>query len=128
MTPEQAIKREILVTENFRSFNELNENNIDEVYDEVENDEETEGYMYDAMDEFRQGQEETNINSGYSRHYESKSVASKLTDGTWVGWTYWYGGGKHGEPQSIDWIDDSYYLIVKEEQKVITIRTFSIRS
>lgn len=24
-------------------------------------------------------------------------------DGTWVGWTYWYGGGKYAEPSAIPW-------------------------
>ena len=123
MTPEQAIKRHILVTVELRDFNELNENNIDEVYDfDLENSEIAD--LYEAVNEFRYGDEETSIYCDSSRHYESKPVASKLVDGTWVGWTYWYGGGKHGEPDAMDWIEDAYYLSVKEEQKVVTIRTF----
>jgi hypothetical protein len=40
----------------------------------------------------------TDIPAPSSRHYEAKSVAKQMSDGTWVGWTFWYGGGKHGEP------------------------------
>src|SRR5439155_1354104 len=52
--------------------------------------------------EFRCGQVVTKLPSDFSRHYEAKEVAAKLSDGSWVGWTYWYGGGKHGDPGSID--------------------------
>jgi len=56
----------------------------------------------------------------YSRHYECKPVAKKL-DGRWVCWLYWYGGGKHGEPESIEWIDDTIFL---EEAEPIIVNTF----
>ena len=75
-------------------------------------------------DDFREGDEETGEPCDWSRHYESKSVASKMLDGSWVGWTYWYGGGKHGEPEAIPWIEDAYDLDVTEEEKVVTVRTF----
>lgn len=57
---------------------------------------------------------ETEIPSEYSRQYESKSVAKKLDNGVWVGFTYWFGGGKHSEPKAIDWVDDAYFLNVEE--------------
>jgi hypothetical protein len=56
----------------------------------------------------------------YSRHYEVKAVAKQL-GGRWVSWLYWYGGGKHGEPDSIDWIDDSIFL---EEGEPVIVKTF----
>lgn len=70
--------------------------------------------------------EETNIDAPYSRHYESRSVARKLSDGNWVGWTYWYGGGKYGDPESIDWIEDAYDLNCVEETKTVVVKTFTI--
>lgn len=123
MTPEQRIKREILLDDAEQTGNvvEITAENVDEIYDKllVQN-----GYHYDYESEFRYGQEETSVPCEYSRHYESKSVASKLSDGTWVGWTFWYGGGKHGEPEAIDWMGEAYELDVTEEEKIVTVRTF----
>jgi hypothetical protein len=81
--------------------------------------------VQDARSEVRQGEMETDLPCPSSRHYESKSVAAKLPDGSWVGWTYWYGGGKHGEPEAIDWIDDAYNLNCTEEEKMVTVRIFA---
>jgi hypothetical protein len=79
---------------------------------------------WDAISEVRGGEVETSLPCDRSRHYESKAVAAKLPDGSWVGWTYWYGGGKHGEPEAIDWMDSAYDLTCTEEEKVVTVRTF----
>ncbi len=79
---------------------------------------------WDAISETREGEFETGLSCETSRHYESKSVAAKLPDGSWVGWTYWYGGGKHGEPEGVDWIEYAYDLTCAEEKKVVTVRTF----
>lgn len=75
--------------------------------------------MCDAMSELRSGEEETGLPCDGSRHYESKSVAAQMLDGSWVGWTYWYGGGKHGEPQAIEWISYAYEVRMVEVQKVV---------
>jgi hypothetical protein len=48
-----------------------------------------------------------------------------MADGSWVGWTYWSGGGKHGEPESISWMSEAYELDVKEEEKLVIVQTFS---
>jgi len=85
----------------------------------VDNDE-----YWDAKSEVREGDVETGLPCDWSRHYESKSVAAKLPDGSWVGWTYWYGGGKHGEPEAVDWIEYAYDLTCTEEEKVVVVRTF----
>lgn len=85
-----------------------------------------EDYMSEGDNEVRCNYDcETNIRREYSRHYESMSVAKKMGDGSWVGWTYWYGGGKHGQPESIDWISDAYELDCKEEEKVVIVREFT---
>lgn len=80
---------------------------------------------YDYAYEFREGEEHTDVSCEYSRHYESYSVASKAPNGIWVGWTYWYGGGKHAEPESIDWMSDSYILNCVEEEKLVIVKTFT---
>lgn len=79
----------------------------------------------DYESEFRGGQVNTDISAPSSRHYESRSVARKLSDGSWVGWTYWYGGGKHGEPGAVEWMEDAYYLTCTEEEKLVVVRTFT---
>ena len=120
MTPIQKIKY-LIVT---RAGRELAYpcKDIDAIYAYDEDDE-----LWDALSEVREGEVETGLPCEYSRHYESYSVAAKLPDGSWVGWTYWYGGGKHGEPESIDWMEDGYDLDCLEEVKLTTVRTFTKR-
>ncbi len=94
-------------------------------FDIPESEEEIENLFYcgeisdwtrKALSEFRDSyDEETKIEYDWSRHYESKSVAKKLSNGKWVGYTYWFGGGRHGEPDAIDWIDEAYFLNCEEK-------------
>lgn len=126
MTPEQKIR--VLIIE--EAYNNIGKEvpsypceNIDELFDE--DDQMIQDEINDATETIREGEEETKIPAPYSRHYESKSVASKMPDGNWVGFTYWFGGGKYGEPEAIDWIEDAYNLDCIEEEKVMVVRTFS---
>ena len=82
----------------------------------------------DAIEEFRSGTHRTGIPCDWSRHYESRSVAAKMFDGTYVGWTFWFGGGKHGEPQAIDWMSDAYELDYRAEEKLVLVETFTKRA
>lgn len=77
--------------------------------------------IYDAISEVRSSGEETGLPADWSRHYESKSVAVCLPDGTWVGWTYWYGGGKHGAPGSVPWMECAYDVAMREETRVVRV-------
>jgi len=78
---------------------------------------------WDYEYEFREGQVETKFPE-YSSHYEAKSVARKMTDGTWVGWVYWYGGGKYGTPEDIEWMKDAYDLELIETEKLVVVQEF----
>lgn len=124
MTPENKIKWAIIAQyeqcekDIIRSVH-LTEEEVEELWDEYSDD------IYDYKYEFREGEVETNIPSDYSRHYESNSVAAQCPNEAWVGWTYWYGGGKHGDPESIDWMEYAYDLECVEEQKLVTIQTFT---
>lgn len=122
MTPENKIKRAIL-----RQASNDGEFAVGPIDDDIVNDEIIENVytqlceadkQWDYESEFREGTVATNINPPYSRHYESKSVATQI-DGEWIGWTFWYGGGKHGNPE------DAYLLNCQEEQKLVTIQTFT---
>lgn len=126
MTPEQKIKHLIL---NRRaeladeSAPVVTAENVDDLYEEAETNDD--GNLQDARNEVRCSGIETGLGCDWSRHYESNAVAAQAPDGSWVGWTYWYGGGKHGEPEAIDWIEDAYDVACAEEQKMVTVRTFT---
>jgi hypothetical protein len=124
MTPEQKVKQLILKCDHDWVKKELpilTHENIDEFYSEYEE----EYCLGDAISETREGDVETDIEPEDSRHYESKSVAAQALDGSWIGWTYSFGGGKHGYPQEIDWIDKAYDLDVTEKEEMVITRTFT---
>jgi hypothetical protein len=121
MTPEQKIKREILFEAGKDAFYksyltncEVTADNVDELYYQfVENAPDCE---QDLSEEFRCSGVSSNIKiHDFSRNYECESVARQLSDGSWVGWTYWYGGGKHGSPESIPWMDTAYHVSATEK-------------
>ncbi|CAB3730013.1 hypothetical protein LMG22037_05497 [Paraburkholderia phenoliruptrix] len=129
MTPEQKIKHMILARYADlydcapRVPESVTADNIDALYTDVYGNDD--GSIWDAINEVRCGEVETKLPCEWSRHYESKAVASRYFDGSWVGWTYWYGGGKHGEPEAVDWMDVAYALSVTEEEKTVVVRTFA---
>ena len=125
MTPQQKLKHAILLKavdhETIANPGLITADNVDELYENNDEDHE----LQDAREEIRCSGEETGLECDWSRHYESDAVAAQMPDGTWVGWTYWYGGGKHGEPEAVDWMSDAYDLSCTEEQVVTTKRTFT---
>lgn len=128
LTPCQKIKREILAMakaddpEDFPWPAAIDlDGNIENAYEALVEAE----WHVDYEDNFREGQVETDIPVASTRHYEAKSVAHQLKDGSWVGWTYWYGGGKHAEPEAIDWMQDAYNLNCVETEEVVTVRKFT---
>lgn len=96
----------------------LTSEQIDELWEDFSDD-------WGAMSEVRGEGMETGLDAPYSRHYESDAVAIECPDGSWVGFTYWYGGGKHGEPESIDWVEYAYDVNCKVEEKVMIVHTFT---
>jgi hypothetical protein len=124
MTPEQLIKQQILIDAEYSVDGVpvvVDEDNVDEIFEEANDD----YSLQDDIEEFRCSGEETGLDAPHSRHYECDAVARKLGNGVWVGWNYWYGGGKHGEPESIDWMDQAYELDVLEEEKLVIVKTFN---
>lgn len=131
LTAEQRIKRQILIDADLHAKDgvriEITADNVDELFEGAKGDD---GYgLQDDICAFRcSGTDTPEIPTPHSRHYEADSVARKLDDGTWVGWIYWHGGGKHGEPGAIDWMGSAYELDVQEEEKLVVVRTFSVRA
>lgn len=123
MTPQQKIKWKALIIDSGwteESLPEITESNINELFDNAE-------CLQDALEELRCNGEPTEIYNKEvrgSRHYEDEEVASKMPDGSWVGWTYWSGGGKHGEPSAMPWLENAYDLIVTEKEVKAIHRTF----
>ena len=115
MTPTQLIRAAILDDASYV----FSEANVDELFREAA----ANGEIEDLISDFREGQVTTDIPAPWSRHYEARSVAAKIGD-QWVGWTYWYGGGKHSDPESIPWMEDAYFLTCHVEEKVVIVRTF----
>jgi hypothetical protein len=127
MTPEQKVKYLILEWaekwdgETAATFAARTGEEVDEAYDAlVEAD-----AHWDAKSETREGEIETGLPADGGRHYEAKAVGGRLPDDSWVGWTYYYGGGKHSDPDSVDWIEHAYDLLCVVEERVMTVRTFT---
>src|SRR5690606_32728244 len=123
--PEQAVKHIILgITARWDGAElppDMSGEQIEARYDELV----AQDAHWDARNEAREGDYETGLPCDDSRHYESKAVAAKAPNGQWVGWTYWYGGGKHAEPEAIGWMEHAYFLDCKEEKKTVIVRTFT---
>lgn len=91
--------------------------NVDDLYAAEEGADD----RHDAVAEVRGSGEETGLPTEWSRNYEANAVAKELPDGTWVGWTYYYGGGKHSEPGAIPWMEDAYTVTAHEETRVVRV-------
>lgn len=122
MTPSQKLKHMVLqlcmAWDDQLAPGAITAENIDHLYDSTED-------KQDAINEIRGGQVETGLPAPNSRHYEPVEVAAKAPDGSWIGWTYWTGGGKHSNPEEIDWISDAYALDCAEKEEVVVVRTFT---
>ncbi len=124
MTPVQKLKAMIL--QRYIEMQDLptrafTAENVDELYDQADD-------IGDARNELRHGEHITDVPIPYNRalrDYEPDSVAAKALDGSWIGWTYWHGGGKHSNPEEIDWVEYAYDLSCTEKEVVTIERTFT---
>ncbi|EMB2321487.1 hypothetical protein ACN1NW_000450 [Acinetobacter baumannii] len=96
--------------------------NVDKVYAEIEYEDD----IYNARNEIREG-EKTNLSpKNWSRNYEIDAVARQI-NGLWVVWDYYYGGGKHSNPEEIEWVEEARFADCKEEEVTVIKRTFTIK-
>ena len=127
----QHILMNMLTEEQMDNDDDLDLSTKDGICEAWERAEEYEGIfsdteIIDEEAEFRCSGQSTGLTCRQgSRHYECEQVARKLDDGTYVSWTYWSGGGKHGEPEAIDWMDGAFEVNCIEERKMVTVYTFS---
>lgn len=122
MKPETKLKYAILALQaewyDIPLADNLSEDEVEELWSEAED-------CQDAKNEIRCSGIPTYVEAPYSRHYESEAVAVQCPNGDWVGFTYWHGGGKHSNPEEIDWIEYAYDLEYTSEEKIMTVYTFS---
>ena len=140
MKIQNAIKKEILLS--ILSEKEMDEcdwldlstdKGVETAYSAAENYEDifSEHEIIDDAGEFRCSGEEVDIEGltpGYSKHYEVDRVALKTKDGLYISWLYWHGGGKHGEPESIEWMreeDGACFVDCVETEELVTVRKYS---
>lgn len=131
MTPEQKLKWAILLKAAYLYDTEkpvVTDDNVDALYAELVE----QRLHFEPRDEVRQ----SGINSGLdrtvdfrvSRYFEHREVAAKMPDGSWVGWTFLHGGGKHSEPAAVEWMADAYALDHRQETKTVIIHKFTMAS
>jgi len=123
MTPEQKIKWMVLeraYSLEDRELPEVNGDNIDDLYQQ----EDDESGLQDIENEVRESGEETAFDGAFSRNYDCDVLAGQAPDGSWIAWNYWHGGGKHGDPQSLPWMESAFDVDCVEEEKIMIVRTF----
>lgn len=131
MTAAQKIKREILsyAMEDEPSLRglkiDITDGNIDDLYEKLLVEK---GLHSDYEYDFRiSGIDTPEMMESYNHNYESKGVAAILFTGEWVGWTFWFGGGKYGDPEEIPWMEEAYDLNCVEKEELIITRQFSLK-
>ena len=126
MNAEQKLKHLILNRlADLRSLTFRTDLTVENIDAEFQHVRETDDGLQDAENEVRGGTVKTGIICRTSRHFDCYAVGAKAPDGSWIGWIYWYGGGKHAEPESVDWIDEAYDLSVTERVRTVTVQTFA---
>lgn len=125
MNASQKLKHLILdVAINFgmpKPEEAITADNIDALYQKADDDD----WLQDPRNEVRGGQFMPDLPSPHSRNYEPYEVAARYFDGSYIGWTYWTGGGKHSNPEEIDFVSDAYDVTCTEEVQTVTVRSFS---
>ena len=124
-TPYEEYYRELL--EGFDEFSiappdgdweAMTETEVDECYMVMS---ETE-FIGDYEAEFRSGDETVDLPCPHDGgHYEAKYVARQMLDGSWVAWTYYSGGGKHGYPEQIEWMYTAFNVLRREVTRVMKV-------
>lgn len=129
ITAEQCVKLEIIKRvaskNNVRLFKD--EHMYDVIGDtfntgfEGEYEDDFQEILYEIRDE---GFEVNLSTKTYSRHYEVDCYVLEI-EGKWIAYDYYYGGGKHGEPEEFDWLSTCRYVNCEERVVTKVERTFS---
>ena len=134
LTPEQKIKALIIYDAygygdaDITSIGIKSAEELEDLYDELKDSDDFGNAMYNAMQELRCSGTETGLTPVItSRHYEINSNTVKALDSSWVEFPYIHGGGKHSNPEECDWMNYARDIVCTEEEKVVLVRTFSVK-
>lgn len=77
----------------------------------------------EVVNELRYGEFNLSDEVDEDRYYSNREVGSSITglEDTYLAWTYYFGGGKWGEPEAVEWMDDCYLVVEKEEVKLVKV-------
>ena len=80
--------------------------------------------LIEVEEEIRVGNVRTGLVPEFRSYVESEAVAIPVTGipSLYIGWTYFFGGGKYSEPNAIEWMENCY--LVKAKDRVQTVRFF----
>lgn len=121
LTPLQAL-RALIITRTLEmveaaphDFSKITDGDeVDELWEALQED--YPDTMTDAANEVRGSGRSTGLAVPVSRNYDPEAVAVLTPFGRWVGFTYWAGGGKHGNPEEIEWQEDAYWVDAEIDQ------------
>lgn len=80
----------------------------------------------EVINEFRESGEEIDNKVQQGRYYCYQDVAKKITGSNdlYLAWTYYFGGGKHAQPETVEWMEDCYLLRCKEVKETRVVKVF----
>lgn len=126
MNAQQLLRKAILLKavqfKNIEPFKDgLSGDEIDKLYESYDRWNE----LADPWNEIRYSGIDCNLKpQTSSRYYEVDSKAIEI-DGIWVQFDYYYGGGKFGEPEEFDYIENAKIVNCEKKEVVVTEYTFS---
>jgi hypothetical protein len=97
------------------------------ILDSIQNDEDFELFfkehgdyfiddLYDCINDFRYEYDfVVKYGTSECRYYEAKYVVKEVEPGVFLGWNYYYGGGKHSAPDEIEWLSNLEFVDVVKE-------------
>lgn len=126
MNAQQLLQKAILLKAvefgTIQSFDDgLGGDQVDELYNSYDRYDE----LADAWCEVRYDGIDCNLPTiTSSRHYEVDAKAINI-DGKWVKFDFYYGGGKHGDPDEYNYIEDAVIVDCTQEEITVIKYTFS---
>lgn len=117
--------REKYKTLNVEKVYDFDEKELEEFYEEIKYGE-WEDYVRDVVSGFRYSGENIDDKVYEDRYYCYRDVATKITglDDLYLGWTYYFGGGKHAQPQEVEWMEDCYLLTCREVEETRIVKVY----
>ena len=112
--------QELLISSEFSLLStELTLDNAEHIYNQnVYEDEIYADTLQELLVDFRYSGTASNLSAPYSRHFEV-DMHVRLIDGVWIAWPFYYGGGKHAEPDVIEWIGQAKIVEIEREEVVV---------